>query len=99
MAERELMLKKNQPVKFSRPMSTMRTVLLAVEHGYQYRHDILTETKLKAGQVQAALYNLTFCGIVVRGTDDVGRSIYSLPGRISGVPKCLCGVRSIFDAR
>ncbi len=93
------MLKKNTPVKFSRPMSTMRTVLLAVEHGFQYRHDILTETKLKAGQVQAALYNLTFCGIVVRGVDDNGRSIYSLPGTNYGVAKCLCGVRSIFDVR
>ena len=26
------MLKKNQPVKFTKPVSTMRTVLAAVEH-------------------------------------------------------------------
>lgn len=93
------MLKKNQPVKFSRPMSTMRTVLLAVEHGYQSRHDILTETKLKAGQVQAALYNLTFIGVVVREVDAQGRSVYLIPGTHYGVAKCLCGVRSIFDVR
>lgn len=37
------MLKKGQPVKFSRPMSTMRVVLMAVEQGHQYRHDILRE--------------------------------------------------------
>lgn len=49
------MLKKGQPVKFSRPMSTMRVVLLAVEQGHQYRHDILKETKLKQGQVNSAL--------------------------------------------
>ena len=93
------MLKKNQPVKFSRPMSTMRTVLLAVEHGHQYRHDILTETKLQAGQVQAALYNLTFIGVIVREIDAQGRSIYLIPGTNYGVAPCLCGVRSIFDVR
>lgn len=93
------MLKKNQPVKFSRPMSTMRTVLLAVEHGFQYRHDILGETKLKAGQVQAALYNLTYIGVIVRELDAQGRSIYLIPVTNYGVAKCLCGVRSIFDVR
>ena len=93
------MLKKNQPVKFSRPMSTMRTVLLAVEHGYQYQRDILTETKLKAGQVQSALYNLVYIGVIVREVDDQGRSIYLIPGTNYSVAKCLCGVRSIFDVR
>jgi hypothetical protein len=29
------MLKKNQPVKFAKPMSTMRQVLSAVEHGFE----------------------------------------------------------------
>lgn len=93
------MLKKNQPVKFSRPISTMRTVLLAVEHGFQYRHDILTETKLKAGQVSSALYNLVFVGALIRDSDDSGRSIYLIPGQHQKVAKCLCGVRSIFDVR
>jgi len=91
------MLKKNQPVKFSRPMSTMRTVLLAVEHGFQYRQDILMETKLKPGQVQAALYNLTYIGVVVRNVDDNGRSVYLIPGTNYCVAPCLRGVRSIFD--
>lgn len=93
------MLKKNQPVKFSRPMSTMRTVLLAVEHGFQCRHDILTETKLKAGQVQSALYNLVYIGVIVRELDVQGRSIYLIPGTNYGVAPCLRGVRSIFDVR
>lgn len=93
------MLKKNTPVKFTKPVSTMRTVLAAVEHGFMYRHDILTQTCLKDGQVQAALYNLTFCGLVTRSVDANGRSIYLVPGRQYGVAKCLCGVRSIFDVR
>ena len=93
------MLKKGQPVKFTRPVSTMRTVLLAVEHGFEYRQDILKETGLKAGQVQAALYNLTYIGVINRGTDEHGRSIYMLPGRIYGVAPNLKGVRSIFDVR
>lgn len=93
------MLKKNQPVKFLRPMSTMRTVLLAVEHGHQYRHDILEETKLKAVQVQAALYNLVFVGALIRDSDDSGRSIYLIPGQHQKVAKCLCGVNSIFNIK
>ena len=93
------MLKKGQPVKFSRPMSTMRVVLMAVEQGYQYRHDILKETKLKQGQVNSALWNLTYIGAVVRETDKEGRSIYILPGTLRKVAPCLMGVRSIFDVR
>lgn len=31
------MLKKNQPVKFAKPMSTMRQVLSAVEHGFEQK--------------------------------------------------------------
>ena len=93
------MLKKGQPVKFSRPMSTMRVVLMAVEQGHQYRHDILKETKLKQGQVNSALWNLTYIGAVMRETDKEGRSIYILPGMLRRVAPCLMGVRSIFDIR
>jgi hypothetical protein len=92
------MLKKGQPIHFTRPVSTMRVVLLAVEQGHQYRHDILSETKLKFGQVASALYNLVYVGAVKRETDKEGRSIYVLPGKVA-VAKCLCGVRSIFDVR
>lgn len=93
------MLKKGQPVKFSRPMSTMRVVLMAVEQGHQYRHDILKETKLKQGQVNSALWNLTYIGAVMREADTEGRSIYVLPGMLRKVAPCLMGVRSIFDIR
>jgi len=93
------MLKKGQPVKFSRPMSTMRVVLLAVEQGYQYRHEITSETKLNPGQVNSALWNLTFIGAVVRDVDKEGRSVYLLPGKIRKVAPCLLGVSSIFNVR
>lgn len=93
------MLKKDQPVKFSRPMSTMRVVLLAVEQGKQYRYEILKETGLKAGQVNSALWNLTFIGAVVRDVDREGRSVYLLPGKIYRTAPCLLGVSSIFNVR
>jgi hypothetical protein len=80
-------------------MSTMRVVLMAVEQGSQYRHEIVVETKLKVGQVSSALYNLTFIGAIVRQTDAEGRSVYLIPGRHYGVAPCLLGVRSIFDVR
>ena len=51
------------------------------------------------GQVQAALYNLTYIGVIVREVDAQGRSIYLIPGTNYGVAKCLCGVQSIFDVR
>ena len=93
------MLKKNQPVKFSRPISTMRTVLMAVEQGVQHRSDIMAETRLRPGQVQSALYNLTYIGAIRRINDAHGRSVYLLPDRIGAVAPCLLGVRSIFDVR
>ncbi len=93
------MLKKNQPVKFTRPISTMRQVLLAIEQGIKYRHDIVEETKLRLGQVDSAIYNLKYIGVIEYGTDDNGRRVYLIPGTNYGVAKCLCGVRSIFDVR
>ena len=80
-------------------MSTMRTVLLAVEQGHQYKYEITKETKLKQGQVNSALWNLTFIGAVMRDTDKEGRSVYLLPGKIYRIAPCLMGVRSIFDIR
>ena len=91
------MLKKGQPVKFTRPVSTMRTVLASVENGYQYRHDIVDETGLKLGQVSAALYNLTFIGCITRMMDDNGRSVYMSPGRLYGSSDCFKGVNSVFS--
>lgn len=93
------MLKKNQPVKFSRPMSTMRTVLMAVENGHQTKLEITNDTGLKAGQVQSALWNLVYVGVVIKASDANGRTVYRVPGRQYSVAPCLCGIRSIFDAK
>lgn len=94
------MLKKNQPVKFAKPVSTMRTVFEAVEQGIETRAAIVEETGLVLNKVRAALFNLTFIGVIQRYEDEQGRSRYTIPGRmVGGVARCLCGVRSIFDVR
>lgn len=93
------MLKKNQPVKFSRPISTMRAVFEQVEQGVMYRVDIVEKTGLVQSKVRAALYNLTFIGVIQRGEDSQGRSVYVIPDTSVGVAKCLKGVSSIFHVR
>ena len=77
----------------------MRSVLMAVENGLGARVDIVASTGLHTGQVRSALYNLVYIGALLRETDESGRSVYSLPGRVKGVAPCLRGVRSIFDVR
>jgi hypothetical protein len=74
------MLKKNQPVKFERPMSTMRQVYLSIEQGNKYRGDIQADTKLLQGQVQSALWNLVYIGAVVLKT---AIELTDLPGTVT----------------
>lgn len=93
------MLKKGQSVKFTRPVSTMKTVLRAVEQGKSTRFEIQEETGLRIGQISSALYNLTFIGVIHRIDDAQGRSTYRIPGRIYGFPDNLKGIRSIFDVK
>jgi hypothetical protein len=94
------MLKKNQPVKFCKPVSTMKSVYEAIEQGIETRTDIVESTGLVLGKVRAALFNLTFIGVIQRYEDKEGRSRYTIPGRMVGdVAHCLKGVRSIFDVR
>jgi transcription initiation factor IIE alpha subunit len=93
------MLKKNCPVKFSRPVSTMRAVFEQVEQGVQYRSEIVEKTGLVQSKVRAALYNLTFIGVIERGEDELGRSVYVIPNSHVGVALCLKGVSSIFHVR
>lgn len=94
-----MMIKKGQMLKFSRPMSTMRTVLECVENGISHRADIVTKTKLTPGQVKSALHNLAFIGAILSSTDEQDRRVYILPGQITTIAKCLCGVNSIFNVR
>lgn len=92
------MLKKGVTiVKFTRPASAMRVVLMAVENGKTSRREIQSETKLDKGKVESALKNLAYIGAIIREVDRNGRSVYGLPGRIGKVAPCLMGVRSIFD--
>lgn len=92
------MLKKGQMVSFKRPMSSMRTVLEAVENGSKNTREVAEYTKLRNGQIASALYNLAFIGAIESATDKEGRHIYMIPGTWNKpVAKCLCGVRSIFD--
>ena len=94
------MLKKGQMVAFTRPMSSMKIVLEAVENGALNRYDIEQVTNLRAGQISSALYNLAFIGAVQHSTDEQGRHIYVPPGKWNTpVAKCLCGVSSIFNVR
>lgn len=93
------MLKKNQAVKFSRPISTMRTVFEQVQSGTMYRVEIVENTGLVPSKVRAALYNLVFVGVIQRGEDEQGRSIYLIPNSVVGVGQCLKGVASIFHVR
>lgn len=94
------MIKKNsnERLAFIRPMSKMRIVLSAIEQGYQYRHDIVKETKLQEGQVRSALFNLTFIGAIKLTKDASNRTVYLIPGQWAAeIPHNLRGIRSIFD--
>lgn len=94
------MLRKNTPVKFARPISTMRTVFELVESGVETRIEMVEQSKLVVGKVRAALFNLTFIGAIVRYEDEQGRSRYTTPNKVAiSAGECLKGVRSIFDVR
>ena len=92
------MLKKGVTlVKFTRPASAMRVVLMAVENGASTRQMIQRTTRLERGKVESAIKNLVYIGAIIRTVDRNGRSEYGLPGRQGPIAKCLLGVRSIFD--
>jgi predicted transcriptional regulator len=94
------MLRKGQMISFKRPMSSMKTVLEAVENGMRQTRDIVEGTKLRQGQVKSALHNLSFIGAIKAERDTSGRCVYVLPGEYRApVARCLLGVRSIFDVR
>lgn len=96
------MLKKGVTlVKFTRPASAMRVVLMSIENGNATRRDIQDDVKLDKGKIESALKNLAFIGAIIRTVDKNGRSVYSLPGertgRIGKVAPCWMGARSVFD--
>lgn len=91
------MLKKGQPVKFTRPASTMRQVLGAIEQGVRYRVDIIEFTELQPGQVRSAINNLMLIGAIYSIRDRSGRATYEVAGRWEGVAHSLKGVSFIFN--
>lgn len=91
------MLKKNQPIKFSKPMSTMHMVLNSVGAGFKHRREIIEDTGLTDGQVRSALWNLTFISAIRRIEDGQGRSVYRIPNAEIEVCAALKGVSSIFN--
>lgn len=94
------MIKKGQMVKFTRPVSSMKTVLEAIEQGVCYRHTLVEETTLNENQVRAAIYNLSFIGAIKRTLDYNGRTMYVTAGTwTEPVSNCLLGVSSIFNCR
>jgi predicted transcriptional regulator len=92
------MLKKNQPIGFLKPYSSMRQVYLAIEHGYRTVREIEQETSLKNSSVKAAIANLAYIGaIITRQKDGDGRAIYSIPQARFEAAMCLRGINSIFS--
>lgn len=77
----------------------MRSVFDQVQQGVHYRAEIVENTGLVQNKVRAALYNLTFIGVIQRVEDSQGRSVYVIPDTSVGVAKCLKGVSSIFHVR
>jgi len=93
------MLKKGQLVKFSRPVSTMKTVYYSITNGHTSRREIMDDTGLNENQVRSACWNLSFIAAIVRINDESGRTRYTLPGGWEPVASCLLGVSSIFNVR
>ena len=96
------MLRKNEPVKFTRPDGVMKTVYGAVEQGCITRREIEDYTGLDSRRAKAAVYNLVFVGLICR-QGKRHKSTYHLPDthpqyRDGIFPNCFKGVRSVFDA-
>lgn len=77
-------LKKDHVVKFTRPMSNMRVVLMSIEQGNHHHSAILEDTKLQRAKVDSAILNLLFIQAIQRGDDREGRKIYFVAGQQVG---------------
>jgi len=91
------MLRKNKPVPFVHPMGTMKRCLDCVNDGVLYTHEIIAVTKLREGQVRAALYNLVFIGAIKRTKDKEGNSMYRIPGYVEVTADCWSMASSVFS--
>jgi len=93
------MLKKNKPVSFTKPFGTMKQCYDCVNDGLTTRHEIVRETKMRDGQVRAALYNLTFIGAILKTKDEHGRTAYEMPGKVVVTANCWGMASSAFGPR
>lgn len=59
------MLKKNAPISFKIPQSTMSLVYQAIREGHRSPEKIRAVTGKTPSQVRSALYNLSFVGMIV----------------------------------
>lgn len=71
------MVKKDVPIKFKNPNSNMFKVYQAVLHGFKSHQTIVMYTHLNHGSVRAALWNLSFTGMV-KCTKQNGRTRYAI---------------------
>jgi hypothetical protein len=67
--------------KFTRPMSDMRRVLMAIEQGYHSKPTIVDATKLQQAEVNHAIKNLLYIKAILRGEDRSNRKIYYVQGQ------------------
>jgi len=89
-------LQKGKPVKFARPIGSMKTVYECVEeYGPISRVNIIKQTGLVVNKGRAAIWNLVYVGAIEKTEDANGLTVYCLPQlRVSSTLK---SVRSIFD--
>lgn len=90
-------LKPDHIVKFTRPMSYMRRVLMAIEQGNHRQEVIIEVTGLQFGNVRSAIDNLLYIKAILRSEDRQGRKIYYVPGQQVGpVSDCWHNAPSAF---
>ena len=77
-------LQPDYKVKFTRPMSDFRVVLLAIERGNHLMGDIADDSNLTSRRIKSALGNLLYNGNIKRSTDRQGRTFYYVPGQQVG---------------
>lgn len=91
-------MKKNQPVKFHKPASTMRRVFQSITDGNHSRIKIAVDTGLRDGQIKSALYNLSFIGLIdVRKENGKSRYMLADKDESPACSACFRFVNSIFN--
>jgi hypothetical protein len=77
-------LQPDYKVKFTRPMSDFRVVLMSIERGNHLAGDIAEDSKLTSRRIKSAIGNLLYNGNIKKSTDRSGRTFYYVPGQHVG---------------